>query len=60
MINDYLHFAVSNILHRKLRSWLTVLGIIIGVAAIIALISVSQGLKGSIEEQFSTLEQTEF
>ena len=54
MINDYLHFAVSNILHRKLRSWLTVLGIIIGVAAIIALISVSQGLKGSIEEQFST------
>ncbi len=54
MIDDYLRFAVNNILHRKIRSWLTVLGIIIGVAAIIALISVSQGLKGSIEEQFST------
>src|SRR3989344_3487933 len=54
MIDDYLRFAVNNILHRKIRSWVTVLGIIIGVAAIIALISVSQGLKGSIEEQFST------
>src|SRR3989338_9197555 len=54
MIEDYVKFAVNNIFHRKLRSWLTVLGIIIGVAAIIALISVSQGLKGSIEEQFST------
>ena len=54
MMEDYLMFAVNNILHRKLRSWLTVLGIVIGVAAIIALISVSQGLKSSIEEQFST------
>ncbi|HLC57003.1 MAG TPA: ABC transporter permease [Candidatus Nanoarchaeia archaeon] len=54
MIEDYARFAVSNLLHRKLRSLLTVLGIIIGVAAIIALISVSQGLKSSIEEQFAT------
>ena len=54
MIQDYFVFAVNNILHRKIRSWLTILGIVIGVAAIIALISVSQGLKGSIEEQFST------
>ncbi len=54
MINDYFKFAVSNILHRKVRSWLTVLGIIIGVAAIIALISVSQGLKESIQDQFSS------
>ncbi len=54
MIDDYFKFAVSNIFHRKLRSLLTILGIIIGVAAIIALMSVSQGLKESIEEQFST------
>ena len=54
MISDYISLTINSILHRKLRAWLTILGIIIGVASIIALISVSQGLKSSIEEQFST------
>lgn len=54
MISDYLGFAINNIRYRKVRSWLTVLGIVIGVAAIITLILVSQGLKNSIEEQFES------
>jgi putative ABC transport system permease protein len=52
MISDYFILAVNSILHRKIRSWLTIIGIIIGVAAIIALISLSLGLKATIEEQF--------
>ena len=49
---DYLKLSINSILHRKLRSWLTIIGIIIGVASIIALISLSLGLKSTIEEQF--------
>ncbi len=53
MIGEYFLFAVNSIRHRKLRSWLTILGIVIGVAAIISLIMISRGLERSIEEQFS-------
>jgi len=55
MIKEYLKLAITSIKHRKLRTVLTVLGIIIGVAAIVSLISVSQGLQYSIEEQFQQL-----
>ncbi|MBS3141045.1 ABC transporter permease [Candidatus Woesearchaeota archaeon] len=54
MISDYISLTINSILHRRLRAWLTILGIVIGVASIIALISISQGLKSSIEEQFAT------
>ena len=53
MINDYFKFSIKSIRNRKLRSWLTVIGIVIGVAAIISLITVSQGMQNAIEEQFS-------
>lgn len=52
MIKDYFKFAVISVKHRSLRAWLTILGIIIGVAAIIALITISYGMQASIEEQF--------
>ncbi|MDD5331500.1 MAG: ABC transporter permease [Candidatus Nanoarchaeia archaeon] len=55
MIKDYLTLAVKNIRHRSLRSWLTVIGIIIGIASIVALISVSQGLENAIKVQFEQM-----
>ncbi|MAF36234.1 hypothetical protein CL622_03905 [archaeon] len=52
MIHDYFNFAILSVRHRALRSWLTIIGIVIGVAAIMALIMVSVGLKTAIKEQF--------
>ncbi len=52
---DIFRLALNGILHRKLRSWLTILGIIIGVAAVIALVSVGQGLQESVASQLSGL-----
>ena len=49
---DHFLIAVHSIRHRKLRSWLTVVGIIIGVAAIISLLTVSRSLESTIEQQF--------
>src|SRR3989338_643021 len=49
---DYFLMAINSIRHRKLRSWLTVIGIIIGVAAIISLVTVSRSLESTIESQF--------
>jgi putative ABC transport system permease protein len=48
-------FVIKNIQRRKLRSWLTVIGIIVGVLAIVSLISLSQGLQESITKEFDKL-----
>ena len=55
MIKDYFHLAYRSARNRKLRSWLTMLGIFIGIAAVVALISLSQGLQNAIAEQFVNL-----
>ncbi|VVB58851.1 MacB-like periplasmic core domain protein [Candidatus Anstonella stagnisolia] len=44
-------YSLGNMMRRKMRSWLTVLGIVIGIAAIVTLISVAQGLTNSINDQ---------
>ncbi|RME54322.1 ABC transporter permease [Candidatus Woesearchaeota archaeon] len=54
-MRDYFAFAVSSIKHRQLRSWLTILGIVVGIAAIVALITVSQGLENAINAQFEQM-----
>jgi putative ABC transport system permease protein len=55
MINDYFSLALGNLRHRGLRSWLTMLGIFIGIAAVVSLISLGDGLQTAVTGQFSTL-----
>ena len=55
MIKDYFILAFQNLKHRGLRSLLTMLGIFIGIAAVVALISLGQGLETAITGQFSSL-----
>ena len=55
MLKESLKMSWSNIIHNKMRSFLTVLGIVIGVASIIALITIVQGATGSITNQISAL-----
>ncbi len=55
MIKDYFKLAFRSAKQRKMRSWLTMLGIFIGIAAVVALVSLSQGLKTAIGEQFVSL-----
>ena len=52
MISDYFGLALRNLRHRGLRSWLTLLGIFIGVTAVVALISLGSGLKLAVGSQF--------
>jgi putative ABC transport system permease protein len=51
---DLFGLALNSILHRKLRSWLTLLGIVIGVGAVVAIISMGEGAQASIDEQLSS------
>jgi len=55
MIKDFFALSVSNLRRRKLRSWLTMIGIFIGIAAVVSLISLGQGLQDYISEQFEVM-----
>ncbi|MFP4646972.1 MAG: ABC transporter permease [Candidatus Acetothermia bacterium] len=55
MIVDYFQLALDSIRHRKLRSWLTIIGIVIGITAIVALISIGQGFQQSIMAEFEAV-----
>ena len=52
---DYVKYAINNLIHRKLRSWLTMLGIFIGIAAVVSLIGLGEGLRVAINSQFGFL-----
>lgn len=55
MFLESIKMSWTNIINNKLRSFLTMLGIVIGVASIIALITVVQGASNSISNQVNTL-----
>ena len=55
MLTDYILLALKNLKHRGLRSWLTMLGIFIGIAAVVSLISLGNALDMAITGQFGTL-----
>lgn len=54
-MKDYFSLSFNNLKRRKTRSWLTMIGIFIGIASVVALISLGQGLQASIEKQFAAL-----
>src|SRR3989344_6346790 len=55
MIRDYFSFGISNLKKRKMRTWLTMLGIFIGIAAVVSLVGLGQGIQKSVNEQFEKL-----
>ncbi|MDD5145760.1 MAG: ABC transporter permease [Candidatus Pacebacteria bacterium] len=55
IFNEYLKIAIKNLRTRQLRSWLTILGIVIGVFLIMSLLSLSQGLKNTVLKQLSAM-----
>ena len=50
-----LKIALKNLRTRRLRSWLTILGIVIGVFLVITLLSLSEGVKENINHQLRSL-----
>ncbi|MGE5400140.1 MAG: ABC transporter permease [Ignavibacteriales bacterium] len=53
--SDFFQVAIGSILKNKMRSLLTILGIIIGVAAVIVMVAIGQGAQSQIENQIASL-----
>ncbi len=48
---DVARYSFSHLKHRGLRTWLTLLGIVVGIAAVVILVGLAQGLKASVEDE---------
>lgn len=55
MFSETLKISIKAILANKTRSALTMLGLIIGVAAVILLVSIGAGIQGYINQQFEEM-----
>lgn len=55
MIWECVVMSISNIMHNRMRSFLTILGIMIGVTAVIALITTISGVSDSLSSSFSSM-----
>jgi putative ABC transport system permease protein len=51
VVRDFFLLATMTVLQRRLRSWLTVIGIVIGITAVAALLSLGIGLERTILQQ---------
>lgn len=54
-ISEIVKLSIKSLLRNKIRSLLTMLGIIIGVSAVILLVSIGQGLQNYITQEFESL-----
>ena len=52
--SDLLTMSVNNLFRRKLRTFLTVLGVVIGTASIVVMVSIGIGLKEFTIKQYSS------
>jgi len=52
---ETLRVAAHALMRNKLRSFLTALGVIIGVGAVIAMVAIGEGAKARVEEQFASM-----
>ena len=54
-ISQYFKLAVKSLKTSKMRAFLTMLGIIIGVGAVIVIISLGNGLQGMVDQQVNSM-----
>ena len=47
--------AINNIRSRRTRSWLTILGVLIGVTAVVSLLSIGTGVEDAVLQQFKDI-----
>ena len=52
---EIIKFVIETLQRRKLRTFLTMIGVFIGIASIVSLISLGQGLQIEIEKQFAKI-----
>ena len=54
----YLKLAANILFHSKIRSWLTIIGIVIGVGSVVTIMALSDSMEADMEDRFADLDMT--
>jgi ABC-type transport system, involved in lipoprotein release, permease component len=54
----YLKLATNILVHSKIRSWLTIIGIVIGVGSVVTIMALSDSMSADMEERFADMDLT--
>jgi putative ABC transport system permease protein len=54
-IREIINYSFVGLRHRKMRLWLTILGVVIGIASVVALLTLGQAFNAEVNKQLSTL-----
>ncbi|GBE55425.1 MAG TPA: ABC transporter permease [Euryarchaeota archaeon] len=52
---EEIYFSIKNIKESKIRSFLTVMGIVIGVAIVVSMVSIGEGMRASVSGQLDAM-----
>jgi len=52
---DVISYSVNSLSHRQTRFWLTILGVVIGIASVVALLTLGQAFNAEVNKQLSAL-----
>jgi putative ABC transport system permease protein len=55
-ISDYIQHSFSNLRKKKLRTFLTTFGVVIGIGALVSMLSFGQGIQNNITKSFEDLQ----
>lgn len=55
----YIKMALNMLLHSKLRSWLTIVGIVIGVGAVVGIISLGDSMEAQVQSRLADMDLTQ-
>lgn len=56
--SGYLKMALSILYHSKIRSWLTIIGVVIGIASVVTIVSLGDSLSADMNSQLSDMDLT--
>jgi putative ABC transport system permease protein len=54
----YLKLATNILVHSKIRSWLTIIGIVIGVGSVVTIMALSDSMEADMQERLADLDLT--
>ncbi len=56
--STYLKMGLNMLLHSKLRSWLTIIGIVIGVGSVVGILSLGDAMQANIQSRLAEMDLT--
>ncbi len=56
--STYLKMGLNMLVHSKLRSWLTIIGIVIGIGSVVGILSLGEAMEEQVQSRLAEMDLT--